>query len=82
MVQEGGFCGGEFLTCHQSAFTNIVLAEMSKKTGQKVAWDSFHALEEAKLVGGILVLPVATFAAGYVCSPFLTLKTHVFDSRI
>ncbi|KAH6665458.1 putative glycosyl transferase [Halenospora varia] len=47
-----------------SAFTIAILAEMSKKTGKHVTWDTFHNLAESKLVGGILVLPVEAFAAG------------------
>ena len=47
-----------------SAFTKAVLAEMSRKTRQKVEWDTFHALTESKLVGGVLVLTVEAFAAG------------------
>jgi mannosyltransferase OCH1-like enzyme len=47
-----------------SAFTAAILAEMSKTVGQPVAWDNFHGLTEAKLVGGVLVLTVEAFAAG------------------
>ncbi|KAI4759233.1 hypothetical protein E4T52_16449 [Aureobasidium sp. EXF-3400] len=47
-----------------SAFTIAILAEMSKTVGKDVAWDRFTDLTEAKLVGGILVLPVEAFAAG------------------
>ncbi|KAH0171208.1 glycosyltransferase family 32 protein, partial [Aureobasidium melanogenum] len=47
-----------------SAFTIAILAEMSKTVGRNVAWDRFTELTEAKLVGGILVLPVEAFAAG------------------
>lgn len=47
-----------------SAFTIAILAEMSKTVGKNVAWDRFTELTEAKLVGGILVLPVEAFAAG------------------
>lgn len=47
-----------------SAFTIAILAEMSKTVGRNVAWDKFTELTEAKLVGGILVLPVEAFAAG------------------
>lgn len=47
-----------------SAFTNAILAEMSKVTGDPVTWDLFHDLTEAKLVGGVLVLTVEAFAAG------------------
>ncbi|KAH8817076.1 nucleotide-diphospho-sugar transferase [Xylogone sp. PMI_703] len=47
-----------------SAFTAAVLAEMSAKHGSQVTWDSFHNLDESKLVGGVLVLTVEAFAAG------------------
>jgi hypothetical protein len=47
-----------------SAFTRAVLKEMSRKTGEVVDWDAFHALTESKLVGGVLVLTVEAFAAG------------------
>ncbi|KAL3423177.1 glycosyltransferase sugar-binding region containing DXD domain-containing protein [Phlyctema vagabunda] len=47
-----------------SAFTTAFLSEMSEQTGEVVDWTYFHALKEAKRVGNILVLPVATFAAG------------------
>lgn len=47
-----------------SAFTRAVLDEMSKRTGKTVTWDTFHNINESKLVGGILVLTVEAFAAG------------------
>ena len=47
-----------------SAFTIAILAEMSKTTGNPVRWNRFTGLTEAKLVGGVLVLPVEAFAAG------------------
>ena len=47
-----------------SAFTIAILAEMSKTTGDSVRWNRFTGLTEAKLVGGVLVLPVEAFAAG------------------
>lgn len=47
-----------------SAFTIAILAEMSKTTGKAVQWNKFTGLTEAKLVGGVLVLPVEAFAAG------------------
>ena len=47
-----------------SAFTNAILAEMSKINGEPVTWDLFHDLTEAKMVGGMLVLTVEAFAAG------------------
>jgi mannosyltransferase OCH1-like enzyme len=47
-----------------SAFTRAVLAEMSRKNREAVEWDTFHAMSESKLVGGVLVLTVEAFAAG------------------
>jgi len=47
-----------------SAFTIAILAEMSKVVGKSVRWETFTGLTEAKLVGGVLVLPVEAFAAG------------------
>lgn len=47
-----------------SAFTQAILAEMSASTGRAVTWDSFHDLEESKVLGGVLVLPSEAFAAG------------------
>jgi hypothetical protein len=47
-----------------SAFTAAILAEMTKSVGTSVRWDKFSGLTEAKLVGGVLVLPVEAFAAG------------------
>lgn len=47
-----------------SAFTEAVLAEISKKVGYPVHWDTFHDMPESKLVGGVLVLTVEAFAAG------------------
>jgi len=47
-----------------SAFTEAVLAEMSARSGKKVTWDTFHNMQESKLVGGVLVLTVEAFAAG------------------
>lgn len=47
-----------------SAFTGVILDEMSLQTGQDVTWDDFHHLAEPKLVGNILVLTVEAFAAG------------------
>ncbi|CZR62828.1 related to glycosyl transferase [Phialocephala subalpina] len=55
-----------------SAFTELILAEMTRKTGRAVTWDSFHALTEPKLVGNILVLTVDSFAAGQGHSNALT----------
>lgn len=47
-----------------SAFTTAVLAEMSIEVGEEIRWDTFHAMPESKLVGGVLVLTVEAFAAG------------------
>lgn len=47
-----------------SAFTNAILSYMSKKVGYEVQWNTFHAMDESKIVGGILVLTVEAFAAG------------------
>jgi mannosyltransferase OCH1-like enzyme len=47
-----------------SAFTGVILDEMSSQTGQDVTWDDFHLLSEPKRVGNILVLTVDAFAAG------------------
>jgi mannosyltransferase OCH1-like enzyme len=47
-----------------SAFTGLVLAEMSRQTGKPVTWDYFHSLGEPRQVGSILVLTVEAFAAG------------------
>ena len=47
-----------------SAFTQAILAEMSKSTGKQVTWETFHDLEESKVIGGVLVLPSEAFAAG------------------
>lgn len=47
-----------------SAFTTAVLAEMSVLTGETTTWDTFHDMEESKIVGKILVLTSEAFAAG------------------
>jgi mannosyltransferase OCH1-like enzyme len=48
-----------------SAFTRAVLEQMTAQNhGKEVTWDMFHNLAESRLVGGILVLNVETFAAG------------------
>lgn len=48
-----------------SAFTEALLAEMnSKHSGRKVTWDTFHNLDESKVVGRVLVLNVEAFCAG------------------
>ena len=47
-----------------SAFTGAVLEDMSQRAGSEVTWDTFHNLQESKLVSGVLVLTVEAFAAG------------------
>ena len=50
-----------------SAFTAAILNDMNKRTGtfgEKITWDAFHAIDESKLVRGVLVLDVEKFAAG------------------
>lgn len=47
-----------------SAFTDAILSEMSRTTGQAVTWNTFHDIPESKVVGGFLVLTVEAFAAG------------------
>lgn len=47
-----------------SAFTSAILSEMSKREGKPITWETFHAIPESKLVGGVLVLTVEAFAAG------------------
>ncbi|KAF2761277.1 hypothetical protein EJ05DRAFT_473807 [Pseudovirgaria hyperparasitica] len=47
-----------------SAFTDAIIAEMTRKEGKVVGWDQFHGMSESKLVGGVLVLTVEAFAAG------------------
>lgn len=47
-----------------SAFTYAMLAEMSRLQGTEVTWATFHDLDEAKVVGRMLVLPSEAFAAG------------------
>lgn len=47
-----------------SAFTRAILTHMTQKSGHEVTWDYFHRIEESRLVGGVLVLPVEAFAAG------------------
>jgi len=47
-----------------SAFTRLIVAEMTRQTGKVVTWDSFHNLTDPKLIGNILVLTVEAFAAG------------------
>ena len=47
-----------------SAFTSAILADMSQRTGEKVDWHTFHGIDESMVLGGVLVLPVDSFAAG------------------
>lgn len=47
-----------------SAFTTAMLAHMSEVEMREVKWPEFHALDESKIVGKILVLTVEAFAAG------------------
>lgn len=47
-----------------SAFTTAVLEYMNKQETKKVTWDTFHQLDESKIVGRVLVLNVEAFCAG------------------
>lgn len=47
-----------------SAFTRAMLKYMSEKVGRPVDWDAFHAMDESKIVGRVLVLTIEAFAAG------------------
>lgn len=49
-----------------SAFTTAVLDKMNQGSdrGEKITWDTFHAMDESKVVGRVLVLDVEKFAAG------------------
>lgn len=51
-----------------SAFTIALLEQMNKvskkERGPKVTWDSFHNMDESKVVGRVLVLDVEAFCAG------------------
>lgn len=49
-----------------SAFTKALLEEMNKtkKGGKKITWDTFHDLDESKVVSRVLVLDVEAFCAG------------------
>lgn len=51
-----------------SAFTLALLEEMNKVNKKakkpKVSWDTFHNMDESKVVGRVLVLDVEAFAAG------------------
>ncbi|KAK2599094.1 hypothetical protein QQS21_005435 [Conoideocrella luteorostrata] len=48
-----------------SAFTAAVLDQMNKvQKSSKVTWDDFHNMDESKVVGRVLVLPVEAFCAG------------------
>ncbi|KAJ3520935.1 hypothetical protein NM208_g9879 [Fusarium decemcellulare] len=47
-------------------FTDVILQYMNEQRiqGPPITWDNFHRMDEATLVGRILVLPVKAFAAG------------------
>ncbi|KAK5089685.1 hypothetical protein LTR70_001526 [Exophiala xenobiotica] len=47
-----------------SAFTRAILKYMSQQVGHQVSWDTFHAMDESRVVGRVLVLTVEAFAAG------------------
>lgn len=47
-----------------SAFTKAIMAEMNKQSSKKVTWDTFHDMDESKVVGRVLVLTVEAFCAG------------------
>lgn len=47
-----------------SAFTRVMLKYMSSRAGYPVTWDTFHAMDESKVVSRVLVLTVEAFAAG------------------
>lgn len=48
-----------------SAFTTALIEEMNKKhKGPRVTWDTFHQMDESKVVGRVLVLTVEAFCAG------------------
>jgi hypothetical protein len=47
-----------------SAFTDVVLEDISNRVGYEVKWETFHNLQESKLIAGVLVLTVEAFAAG------------------
>ncbi|KAH6884936.1 family 32 glycosyltransferase [Thelonectria olida] len=48
-----------------SAFTIALLEEMNKHNrGPKITWDSFHNMDESKVVSRVLVLDVEAFCAG------------------
>ncbi|KAF7558245.1 hypothetical protein G7Z17_g154 [Cylindrodendrum hubeiense] len=48
-----------------SAFTDALIADMNKKSrGPKITWDTFHNLDESKVVGRVLVLDIQAFCAG------------------
>ncbi|EXJ82223.1 hypothetical protein A1O3_06036 [Capronia epimyces CBS 606.96] len=47
-----------------SAFTQAILAEISKLRGEDTTWEHFHSMLESKVVGRVLVLTVEAFAAG------------------
>ncbi|KAF3760583.1 family 32 glycosyltransferase [Cryphonectria parasitica EP155] len=49
-----------------SAFTNAIIAQMNvdRLSTPEITWDTFHDLDESKLVDRVLVLNVEAFAAG------------------
>lgn len=47
-----------------SAFTKVILADMSRREGKEITWNTFHNMAESKVVGNVLVLTVEAFAAG------------------
>jgi hypothetical protein len=48
-----------------SAFTRAILEQMTAENhGKEVTWEPFHDLAESRLVHGVLILNVETFAAG------------------
>ena len=47
-----------------SAFTKAILKYINQNSIREVTWDTFHAMDESKLVGRVLVLTVEAFAAG------------------
>ncbi|KAK0636970.1 nucleotide-diphospho-sugar transferase [Bombardia bombarda] len=49
-----------------SAFTNAIIAEMDNAADvkKKIEWDTFHDMDESKIVSRVLVLTVEAFAAG------------------
>ncbi|KAL6249279.1 hypothetical protein RBB50_004342 [Rhinocladiella similis] len=47
-----------------SAFTEAIIADISQRERKDITWDAFHNMDEAHLIGGVLVLTVEAFAAG------------------